>query len=63
MKNYRAFAIIYIVFNVAMMIIGALLIFNTIEMNTVLAIITTFCGLLNLIAVIYKILNNKHLKE
>lgn len=54
MKSYRVFSAIYSIFNIAMMVIGVLILLNMIEMNAMLAVVMASYGMLNIIIVTYR---------
>ena len=54
MKRFRLFPIIYSVFSIIIVVIGVLMLFDLIEMNTMLAIIIMSYGVFSLVTVMLK---------
>lgn len=54
MKRFRLFSIIYSIFSIIIVVIGVLMLFDQIEMNTMLAIIIMSYGVFSLVTVMIK---------
>lgn len=54
MKRFRLFPTIYSVFSIIIVVIGVLMLFDQIEMNTMLAIIIMSYGVFSLVTVMLK---------